>query len=126
MSDESPPTLADLCNELADVSLGQVKKLVVQLGVHPSKCDDVDSYPVPERKQKLLDMWLRGDDHATWRKLVDALKKPAVGEHTLAGKIQVKYCPSLPPHHPIERPSLPRTRGTTISEGDENQLCECF
>ena len=124
MSVESRPKLADLCNELANVSLGKVKELVVQLGVHSSKCDDVDSYPVPERKQKLLGEWLRGD--ATWRKLVDALKKPAVGEHALAKKIQVKYCPSLPPHHPIERPSLHRTRGTTISEGDENQLCECF
>ena len=99
MSDESPPELADLCNELADVSLGQVKKLVVQLGVHSSKCDDVDYYPVPERKPQLLGMWLREDIHATWSKLVNALKNPAVGEHTLAVNIQAKYSSSPQPHH---------------------------
>ena len=107
MSDESPPKPADLCNELADVSLGQVKELVVQLGVHSSKCDDVDCYPVPERKSQLLGMWLRGDIHATWSKLVNALKNPAVGEHTLAVNIQAKHCSSPQPHHseqPTETP----------------------
>ena len=107
MSDDSRPKLADLSNELADVSLGQVKKLVVQLGVQSGKCNDVDYYPVPERKTQLLDMWLRGDIHATWSKLVNALKNPAVGEHTLALKIQAKYCSCLQPHHSEELTETP-------------------
>ena len=102
MSDDSPPELADLCNELAEVSIGQLKKLVIQLGLRSGKCDDVDYYPVPERKQKLLDAWLREDIHATWSSLVSALNNPAIGEHTLAEKIRAKHCPSLQPCHSVQ------------------------
>ena len=82
--EENPPNLADLSNELANLSIGTLKELVVQLGVHRRSCDDVDYYPVQERRLKLLDAWLTVDESATWSKLIDALNKPAVKEHVLA------------------------------------------
>ena len=105
-----------LVNELADLHIGKVKSLVVQLGVSLGECDNVDYVPVEERRQKLLGYWLKVDESATWSKLVDALKTPAVNQHSLAKKIREKYCASS------QRPPL--IRKTAISEEDERRSCE--
>ena len=113
-----------LVNELAHLEIGTVKSLVVQLGVSRGECSDVDYDPVKERRQKLLDCWLKVDESATWSKLVDALKSPAVDEHSLAEKIRVKYCdrPSPAQTTPSQRPPL--IREPAISLDDERRSCE--
>ena len=84
------PRLVTLCNELADLTVGQTKALVLQLcGRH----FDMDYVPVEDRKLKLLEKWLTSDSNATWSKLVNALKAPALELHALAEIIRTKHCP---------------------------------
>lgn len=115
-----------LLNELADLPIGKVKSLVVQLGVSRGECSNVDYVPVDERRQKLLDSWLKVDESATWTKLADALNTPAVSECELSAKIRQKYCcrPSNSSAQtvPSQKPVL--TRESAISDHDERQTCE--
>ena len=113
-----------LLNELANLPIGTVKSLVVQLGVSRGECSDVDRVPVEEIRLKLLDCWLKVDKSATWSKLVNALKTPAVNEQSLAEKIRVKYCdlPSPAQTAPSQRPPL--IREPAISEEEERRSCE--
>ena len=112
-----------LVNELANLHIGTVKSLVVQLGVSRGECSNVDYVPVEERRQKLLDCWLKVDESATWSKLVHALKTPAVNEHSLAEKIRVTYCDHCDPAQtaaPSQRPPLIREPAID----DERRSCE--
>ena len=47
--------------------------------------------PVEEQRQRLLEDWLNTDVDATWNKLVNALKTPAVGQYALAERIRMEY-----------------------------------
>ena len=111
-----------LLNELANLDIGTVKSLVLQLGVSRGECSDVDRrVPLEEIRHKLLGYWLKVDESATWSKLVDALKTSSVNEHSLAKKIREKYCdrPSPAQTVPSQRPPLIRK-----PEDDERRSCE--
>ena len=120
----------DLLNELADVSIANVKNLVIQLGVHKSKCEDADYVQFRERKTYLLDSWLKIDEKPSWSKLVNAMNTPSVREHEIAEQIRVKYCPSLAKYSkpsPLQkRAALTNTRGTTISSSEDDGLPRKF
>ena len=66
-----------------------MRVLVLQLCGRPFH--DVDGAPVKEQRQRLLEHWLNTDVDATWNKLVNALKTPAVGQYALAERIRMEY-----------------------------------
>jgi len=39
----------------------------------------------------MFQTWLREDTGASWSKLVDALRRPSVGLHALAGEIEKRF-----------------------------------
>ena len=120
----------ELLNELAGVSISNVKNLVIQLGVHKSECENVDYHPLKDRNRVLLDTWLKIDENASWSKLVNAMNKPSVREYEIAEQIRVKYCPSLAQYSkpsPLQkRAALTNTRGTTISSSEDDGLPRKF
>ena len=88
---------ANECNILnvatAIIEVEGPRLLGTQLGLTPAQLDDIASYPIRERKLRLVEAWFRLESNPTWEKLVVALKAPLVQENNIAKDIEQRYIP---------------------------------
>ena len=57
-----------------------------------------DQYSDPgDLLREVMQTWLTSSENPTWGALVEALKRPVVGEAQLAMELQRKYCSSAQP-----------------------------
>ena len=85
------PSLRDLSNELNCVSW---HSLGVKLGLkgHQLRTIEEDYRGNERMKYEMLDLWLRSAKNPSWKAIVKALH--LMEEHTVADRIQQKYCNS--------------------------------
>ena len=86
------PSLLDLSNELNCVSW---HSLGVKLGLegHQLRAIEGGHHGNNERlKNEMLDLWLRSAKNPSWKAIVEALR--LMEEHSVADRIQRKYCNS--------------------------------
>ena len=87
------PLLKELSNALDSVVNWQLLGVKLGLQDHELSTIEQDYRGDNERcKSKMLGRWLQIAELPTWKAVVDALQQ--MGEHTVASKIQAKYCSS--------------------------------
>ena len=87
----SKPVLADLSQELDDLTWSEVTYLGVQLGMKFCVLQKIgDTKADSVRLLSAMDAWLQSDPKASWKKVVRALR--AIRKEVLAQELEEKYC----------------------------------
>ena len=92
------PKLADLSNELGDLTWSEIKSLAVQLEIDYNELLKIEEQTnqATDRMHRALNIWLEKDPNASWEKVINALDR-VKGKDVLIQKLKEKY---LPPQSP--------------------------
>lgn len=84
------PALSDLTQELKDLAWPDVHNMAIQLELKVATLTNIElQYPIPSnRLSATMDAWLASDKHASWKKIIKALK--AIGQNFVAESIRTK------------------------------------
>ena len=71
------PKLADLSNELGDLTWSEIKSLAVQLEIDYNKLLKIEEQTnqATDRMHQALNIWLKKDPNASWEKVINALDR---------------------------------------------------
>ena len=91
------PKLADLSNELGDLTWSEIKSLAVQLEIDYSELLKIQEQTdqATDRMHQALNIWLKKDPNASWEKVINALDR-VKGKDVLIQKLKEKYLPQSP------------------------------
>ncbi|CAI8031365.1 hypothetical protein GBAR_LOCUS17811 [Geodia barretti] len=91
------PKLADLSNELGDLTWNDIQSLAVQLEIDFNellKIEGQTDQPT-NRMHRALNIWLEKDPNASWEKVINALDR-VKGKDVLIQTLKEKYLPQSP------------------------------
>ena len=91
------PKLADLSNELGDLTWNDIQSLAVQLEINFNellKIEEQTDQPT-DRMHRALNIWLEKDPNASWEKVINALDR-VKGKDVLIQTLKEKYLPQSP------------------------------
>ena len=93
-----PKFMADLSNELGDLTWSEIKSLAVQLEIDFNELLKIEEQTnqATDRMHRALNIWLEKDPNASWEKVINALDR-VKGKDVLIQKLKEKY---LPPRSP--------------------------
>ncbi|CAI8045033.1 hypothetical protein GBAR_LOCUS24922 [Geodia barretti] len=93
-----PKFMADLSNELGDLTWSEIKSLAVQLEIDYNELLKIEEQTnqATDRMHRALNIWLEKDPNASWEKVINALDR-VKGKDVLIQKLKEKY---LPPQSP--------------------------
>ena len=91
------PKLADLSNELGDLTWSEIKSLAVQLDIDFNELLKIEEQTdqATDRMHRALNIWLQKDPNASWEKVINALDR-VKGKDVLIQKLKEKYVPQSP------------------------------
>ena len=91
------PKLADLSNELGDLTWSEIKSLAVQLEIDYNKLLKIEEQTnqATDRMHQALNIWLKKDPNASWEKVINALDR-VKGKDVLIKTLKEKYLPQSP------------------------------
>lgn len=89
----SKPALSDLMNKVAPKTPDKWKMIGLQLGVSVNRLNAIEYQRQADTNSIFMEVftaWEKqpGDKPCTWSTMIDVLRSPAVGEHTLAQTLQ--------------------------------------
>ena len=97
MDDVKQTFMADLSNELRDLTWSDIKDLAVQLKIDFNKLlklEEQTDQPT-DRMHRALNIWLQKDPNASWEKIINALDR-VKGKDVLIQTLKEKYLPQSP------------------------------
>ncbi|CAI8049046.1 hypothetical protein GBAR_LOCUS27005 [Geodia barretti] len=91
------PKLADLSNELGDLTWSEIKSLAVQLDIDYNELLKIQEQTdqATDRMHQALNIWLKKDPNASWEKVIYALDR-VKGKDVLIQTLKEKYLPQSP------------------------------
>ena len=97
MDDVKQTFMADLSNELRDLTWSDIKDLAVQLKIDFNKLLNIEGQTdqPTDRMHRALNIWLEKDSNASWEKIINALNR-VKGKDVLIQKLKEKHLPQSP------------------------------
>ena len=91
------PKLADLSNELGDLTWNDIQSLAVQLEINFNELLKIEEQTnqATDRMHRALNMWLEKDPDASWEKIINALDR-VKGKDVLIQTLKEKHLPQSP------------------------------
>ena len=80
--------------ELLDPITSKWHAFGIQLGVKPDKLQELETHktsPVRDYMREMLECWLQKSTSATMQDILNALRKPVLGEMRLSKELEKKY-----------------------------------
>ena len=107
------PQLGDLALELDVLTWSEVISMSVQLKVEFADLRKIDESTSPSiRVLTAMDLWLKTDTKASWKKVVRALR--AIKKDVLAQTLEEKYCRATPAPPPPSGSGAVSTDGASL------------
>ena len=94
--------MADLSNELGDLTWDDIQSLAVQLDIDYNellKIEEQTDQPT-SRMHRALNIWLKKDPNASWEKVINALDR-VKGKDVLIQTLKEKYLPQPPGNYRV-------------------------